>query len=657
MGLICCLLCLLSITTLAFAEQQEPNEPMDFLEMSIEELLEIEISVASKKPEPQFEAPGVISVITKDELERFGGTTLKDILERVPSLIGSTVYMTDRSMIAVRGDQVTHSGNHVLLLLNGRPVREVLEGGIKSEILESFPVNIIEKIEVIRGPGSVLYGSGAFSGVINVITEKAEENDITITGLAGESGAYNTLAKAKYIQGDFSMIVAGRYHEKPDWETTWDYENVIGMTGSEEVHIYDKGPGSYLEINYKNLRFMASYNEWQNYFFIPDYMLLVPGSTFGNAYWKKSFADLGYGLEVNDKWDMDLNLTYTGSTFKVDSWPDIERDSYELIAECTNFISATEKLNIVFGGLYSSCEGEEIMKSAGDWVTINDSSQTSYGVYTQADYSLLENLKLIGGAQANKVENIDLDVVSRAGVIWHLVPSINFKVLYSEAFRAPSINEIGLNHPAMQGNPNLKPEKVETIDIGLNYSGDQVQCGVNYFFSKQSDVIFQDRVNYAVPTYDNIGEFEIQGFEFEGKYYVNKNLLLIGSALYQTNEDEDGEENVTPIANFGAKAGISYKSEKGVTVSLFNIYQGYLDEKYDTQVNPPPGAYNLMNLYCRFDMNKFFDWERSQEVSLLLQVDNLLDEEIWLPNWGLASGNSIPVDQGRTIYFGMEVSF
>jgi outer membrane receptor for ferrienterochelin and colicin len=130
----------------------------------------------------------------------------------------------------------------------------------------------------------------------------------------------------------------------------------------------------------------------------------------------------------------------------------------------------------------------------------------------------------------------------------------------------------------------------------------------------------------------------------------------MASMLYQTNKDKEGNENVTPIANFGAKGGISYKSEKGVTVSLFDIYQGDLDKKYDTQVNPSSGAYNLMNLHCRFSMNKFFDLKLSQDLSLLLQVDNLFDKEIWLPNWGLIIGNSIPVNQGRAIYFGVEVS-
>jgi outer membrane receptor for ferrienterochelin and colicins len=627
-------------------------------ERAEEELLFMHISVvtASKTEEKLSDAPGVITVVTEDELERFAGTTLKDILERVPGLIGSTVYMTDRSMIAVRGAQTKANSVHVLLLINGRPVREVLEGGIITETLESFPVNIIKKIEVIRGPGSVLYGSGAFSAVINVITEKAEKNGVTITGLAGESGAYNTLLEAKYKQGEFSMVVAGRYQERPDWKTTWDYADFITNTVvSKKVDIPNKGPGVYLELNYKNLRCMSSYNQWQNFFCIPDYAPIFPA--FGNAYWKKGFADLGYGLEVNEKWNMDINLTYTRSTFKVNAWPDVKRDSYEFIAECANFINPTEKLGIVLGGLYNYIEGKELMNVPGGQIPINDHNRTSFGFYTQADYWLRQNTRSIGGFQVNKVENIDLDIVPRVGLILYPSSHINIKALYSQAFRAPSINEIGLNHPAMKGNPDLKSEKVNTIDVGANYYGEQFQCGVNYFFSKQIEVIFQDRSGeFPLPTYNNIGEIEIQGVEFEGKYYVNKSLFLTGSTLYQKNEDKEGNEDVTPIANFGAKAGISYRPKKGVALGLFNIYQGPLDEKFDTQLNPSPQAYNIMNLHCRLNLNRLLDWNLSQDLSLLLQADNLLDKEIWLPNWGLIIGNSVPVNQGRTIYFGMEVS-
>ena len=210
----------------------------------------------------------------------------------------------------------------------------------------------------------------------------------------------------------------------------------------------------------------------------------------------------------------------------------------------------------------------------------------------------------------------------------------------------------------MLGNPDLVPEKVNTLDLGVNYLGEQIQAGINFFHSQQKDIIFQNRDLSVVPApmYWNGGEVEFTGVEFEGKYYINRNFFITGSMLYQTNEDKYGNNNVTPIANLGTKGGISYKSEKGITISLFDIYQGDLDEKYDTRVNPSPGAYNLLNLHARADISRLFNMDMKPKFSLFLQVDNLLDKEIWLPDWGLLPGKSIPVNPGRAIYAGLDVT-
>jgi outer membrane receptor protein involved in Fe transport len=313
-------------------------------------------------------------------------------------------------------------------------------------------------------------------------------------------------------------------------------------------------------MNYKKLRFMSSFAKWENHFFIADYAFVFP--SYGTADWEKWFGDLGYGLRISDKWNMDINTTYTRSTFETSSWPNTSRDSYEFVAECANFINPTEKLGIVFGGLYNYFSGDEHVLNMGK---VSDGNRFSVGVYSQADYRLLKTVKLIGGMQANKVENIDLNIVPRGGVIWYPIERVNLKALYGQAFRAPSINELGLNFPEMKGNPDLVPEKVTTIDIGVNYQGEQIQLGANFFNSKQTEIIFQDRSGtvFTAPTYNNGVEITFRGVELEGKYYINRNFLLIGSMLYQTSEDEEGNKNVTPIANLGAKAGISYKSYNG----------------------------------------------------------------------------------------------
>jgi outer membrane receptor protein involved in Fe transport len=196
---------------------------------------------------------------------------------------------------------------------------------------------------------------------------------------------------------------------------------------------------------------------------------------------------------------------------------------------------------------------------------------------------------------------------------------------------------------------------VNTFDIGATILGENFQVGVNYFISRQFDIISQDQ-SVSPAIYNNIGEIEHQGWELEGKYYVTGSLLLTASGLYQINKDKDGNENVAPLSNWGAKGGISYNFDNSFIISLFDIYQGDLDNKYNTQLNPSPGAYNIMNLHSRLNLKELFNWNLKQEFTLLLQADNLFDNEIWLPNWGIPLGYSIPVNSGRTLYFGVEAS-
>jgi outer membrane receptor for ferrienterochelin and colicins len=624
----------------------------DLTDMSLEALLNVQITTASRQEERQSDAPGIVSVMTHDELMRFGGTTLKDILERVPGLIGSSVYMTDRSMIAIRGDQISNSGEHVLLLINGRPVREVQEGGIKSEVIETFPVDIIDRIEVVKGPGSVLYGSTAFSGVINVITERAEKTGMSITGLVGEAGAHGTLGHVKLRSGDFGLVAAGRNLEKPEWPV--DY--VAASPGGNLVNRLDnpnRGTAGYMDATYKDFSFMASMNQWETSYVIPD-SIPVFGAAFGVSRWDKTFLNMGYDKQVAEGWRTTANVTSSRSQFDTSSWPHIERDSSETLVEWTNFVVLSERSKLTLGGLADWIQGTESdPRSGAVW---SEGSRFDYSFYTQIDYQLQGNVKVIGGAQANKIENLDWDLVPRGGIIWYPTPCVNVKALYGEAFRAPSINETHLNHPALRGSLDVEPERVGTIDLAVGYQGERAQVQVDYFRSRLTHIIYQDRTGF--PTYANGADtITIQGAEVEGKYYVNKAVFLTGSVLYQTSEDGSGRKNLTPIAELGTKAGISYASANGLTVGLFDIYQGPLDKQYDSSLNPSPGEYNKLSLYCRLNLRKFFQWKEGPDASLILQADNLLGREIWLPNWGLLPGQSIPYDQGRVVYVGLNLTF
>lgn len=628
----------------------------DLADMSLEELLDTEVSTASKTEEKISDAPGVITVVTKDELRRFGGRTLKDILMRVPSLIASTTSFADRTTIAARGDQIRIDSGHVLVLINGRPTRESLQGGISSDVFEAFPVNIIERIEVIRGPGSVLYGTNAFSAVINVITEAAEPGDrATVTALGGLPGSYGEAVKSTARVGDLGIVTAASFLKRADWKTQYRYSppDSVDVT-VQDVSIPNLRQGAYLGLDYKGVELMSTFNQWDHAYFFDGVV--------GQNRWRRAFGDLGYRFRVTDEleWDTELHATYTLATMDASDFPGIHRQSHDMLGEWANFLRLHESLRLVAGGVYNHIQGTDVYHAAGRDLTVSDASRGSGAFYVQLDHQTLESLKLIAGLQANAIENIDPDVVPRGGIIWRPIKQINVKGLYGQAFRAPSINEIGLRHPELWGQAELRPEKVQAIDAGVSYLGEQLNAGVNYFYTLQRDIIMVDTspsTRISAPAYyNNLGEVQIRGVELELKCYLVSDVYLGGSGLYFFSKDGDGNEDVTPIPNLGAKAGVSYMSDNGLTTSVFYIYQGELDAKYSSRLNPDSEAYHLVNAHLSFDVAKVLEQRFFEGLSLFVEGDNLLDQEIFLPDWGGVTAETIPVNPGRTVYFGISAS-
>ena len=625
--------------------------PQQIQQWSLEQLLNIDITTVSKSSEKEADAPGVISVLTQDEIRRFGGTTLADLLIRIPGLVGSSVFMTDRSVISPRGDQLRPSSSNVLLLINGRPVREQLEGGIKSEVLESFPIDVIERIEVVKGPGSVLYGTQAVSAVINVITKTPERNGLSVSGM-GTDGGFNSSATVTLKAGDLQVLAGGSYHQKPDWATDYLIRAApLAPLTTQQITIPNKGPGAYLGATYKGFRLSAAYVGWDNSFFIPD------TDGLGGASWNKRFADVGWGHQVTKKWRTDVDVTYARSKFAVDANPFITRDSHEAVAEWTNFVDLPRRSQIVFGGLYDRVSGNEVYHGLGFPLTISDANPWSAAGYAQLDVRVVDALKLTGGVQVNKIKGREAGWVPRLGAILTLPGGLHAKALYGEAFRAPSINELSLAHPGLHGDPNLNPERTANFDLSLGYTARRGQVTASYFRNKQTGIIVQDH-STTPANYANAGEAQIEGFEVEGKLYVTKQLYLMGSVLYHDDSAPRRDEGLSPIAAFGGKAGISYMWDSGHTLSLFNAYQGDLDRSLTAgTANPAPGSYDLLYLHGRFDLSQALKMTGKREFSLLIQIDNVLDRTIWVPAWGLDAHESMPYNQGRTVYVGARATF
>ncbi len=623
----------------------------DLGSMDIESLMNVEVTTASRFADNLADAPSIMSVVSSDELRRFGGMTLNEILQRVPGLTGSTVYFTDRSQVVARGDGLKTADSHILFLINGRPTREVIDGGIISDLLESFPVNILERIEIIKGPGSVLYGSNAFSAVVNLITKKPESTQATLSGLAGVNGTLDTSGNVLIKHGDLNGVAAVQLHELPDWPVTYtvppserNLSFAPAVPNVENINLVDRGVGGYLGLNYKGLSFMSALTEWESTGFIE-------GTVSETRLWR-NFYNLGYDRKINKFWDMSFNGTYTRTTFNEPVFPFVTRDSHEFIAEWTNLITINSKTRLTAGGLFNRIGGHEEFTGVTPAVYDMDGSRLGGAFYGQIDYQAIREVKLIAGFQTNKIGSLPLNTVPRAGVVWNPSSKTSVKALYSQAFRAPSLDENLLNNPGLGGNPNLKPELVATYDLGVYYQASRFEAGIDYFHSKLTNNI----VTLPGPTrsvYFNFGGVTFNGMEVEAKYYFMKDFFVQGSTLYQTNTDQNGLTNVSPIPTVGFKLGLSYENNHGITASLYDVSDGAITGPNYSGVNPVQGWHHIVNGNFRFDLSRYFPFGDRTGVAAVAHINNLTNQAIWLPN-GFSSVDTVPVSQGRNVFAGLE---
>ena len=184
--------------------QESTANSTESTETEGEEFLEVfEITTVSKKAEAVWEAPGVVSAVSAQQIEMFGDAGVWDVFARMPGV--QNTHGTGINRTSIRGGESNTSVSHVLVLIDGRPVRA--SGGNLSQYSPTytFPVDSIERIEVSRGPASVLYGTNAFEGVINIVTKDNPTNGVTFSLEGGKWNTERAEMTAAYHKGDFHV--------------------------------------------------------------------------------------------------------------------------------------------------------------------------------------------------------------------------------------------------------------------------------------------------------------------------------------------------------------------------------------------------------------------------------------------------------------------
>jgi outer membrane receptor for ferrienterochelin and colicins len=616
-------------------------------DISLEDLLNMEVTTASKKAEKNIDAPGIISTITKEEIKYFGANNLNDVLERATSIQTIGSHLWPNNISAMRGDLRSLYDNHTLLLINGRPIRDGVTGGVNYPIYLGLPVEMIEKIEIIRGPGSVLYGSNAFTSVINIITkDNGDKNSIRINGTAGSFGTMGGSVHGAYAKNDFKAKV----NVNLDNLKGWDYSAITVHPDPSLPNLpIDKkygrqNTGLAADLSYKGLSFTGFYT-----FNNQEIVGIIPYASWeGKNKMSRLFLNLSYTHKISDAWEASLNLTHNSSDWRVNDEaivPFDHQENSDNLAELTVNGSLLENLNLVVGGVIDTRNKNNIGPNDAIPIKYN---QTHLSAYIQADYRPIEILKLIVGAQLNKPNVGDIDIVPRVGAIFNFTDNFGVKTLYASAFRSPWPIEQFLDNPNIVGNPNLEPEKISTLDIQLFYSSKKAEGSITYFNSLFTNSVTRGILD-SVFTYINQGELHMNGFELEGKVTISSNIFIKGSATIQNNADEETVAVYTP--KFMGKIGAFYKTNFGLTAGIYNTYFGKPKENNGAIVNPEATGMDLISI------NLIYKLPISLPLEFSVYAQNLLNSTYHYTEFSRNWVNTLPMQPGAGIYGKINLTF
>ena len=561
-----------------------------YLSLPLEELMEQKVSISTQSEQSIGKAPSVVSVITADDIRATGATNLADVLQSVPGIHVRYQQFAFRPLISFRGT----NDKQTLIMVDGAPISDLMwRAGI---FWKGLPTSMIDRVEIIRGPGSALFGTDASAGVINVITKVAGKivgNEFGVRGGSDDTQSAWMQYGGEWNGFDVAMtadLFRTDGHDpfiRSDAQTRLDNDPIIASSAS-------LAPAD-AEYGWKNadLRLSLARDNWRLQLDYSEHDDLETGMTGAGALDPVTKGDdsrfnvalLYDDLQFSADWGVKAQLRYrhidysSGDGFQ--EWPPghIDPDTLGLYpgGVLSQWESAEHGVSGETSGLYRGIEGHALTIGAGfRWqdiyrveqrvnsgvdgngallppggplVDISDSpyafapekDRTITYAYLQDVWTISDQLELTAGARFDHNSDYGDSFNPRVALVWNTTDTVTTKFLYGQAFRAPYFQELYAETSFSLPNPDLDPERSETWELALSYMPRKdIRLGMNLYRYEQRDFIRLLEVP-GLPKlqYQNSGEYDVNGLEFEAWWQPREDLSV--SANYAYNDPDDSE--------------------------------------------------------------------------------------------------------------------
>jgi iron complex outermembrane recepter protein len=615
----------------------------EILDLSLEQLLNVQIQSASLTKKKKRLSPSTVSNITGKELIAMGARTLSDALKLLPG-VNILERRNGRNMVWIRGIPSGHN-TKIMLVVDGVPHREPVFGGWSPD--EELPLNNIDHIEVIRGPGSALFGGNAYSGLISVFTlnkaKKKPEINLTLGSFNSKKVAF--LAGNELATGNWLFM--GSLYKTDGYDIARDRQGKA-TDHKNEVYSYNGN----LKINVGKLKLGLSLNNYGTEYPLysirqskpQDYKILTAYADYNSSLNEATWFNKAYLYRVNRKmdrrrWDQQGKLFYQSfSALDTQLLGTTSRINYQLNNHALMLGGSVELLKvnnyaeiINLRNYLAINETQSILSKDGD----NSPNTVNYALFIQDDIAMFNHeLGITLGLRADKYQEFDLELSPRISLVYAPNNTWTLKAMWGSAFRPPSnlqqyeVRSDG-NSP---GNSNLTPEQITTKELELSYRINTNQnISTRYFINSLSNFI---RTVNSTPYANVLGEKSISGHEFEYVASYQPQNTYFEKIQLKSNATHINSNEASVAPNTATIQGIAELNWGSVSLAWNYVGRRNFSSSYHSRVTDLDfKAVDNKGAYSTIDMNMIVKSLWNLPLDVNFSAYNLLDEQYYNPTY------------------------
>ncbi|OJK07005.1 ligand-gated channel protein [Acinetobacter baumannii] len=656
------------------------------------------VVTASGSAQNVADAPASISVITAEELQKKAYTDVTDAIKNIPGV--SVAGGGNNQDILLRG----MGAGYTKYLVNGRsisPGRSVSTNGTDGGKIGAYlpPIDMIERIEVVRGPMSSLYGSDAMGGVINIITKKASsgiwEGSITpqytksANDISNDEYGISTYLTGPLIKDKLSLSIDANFQGNDESDLAQKDPKAVGEANKSngaktEKKVRKLGTELTWNVNNENDISLRYDNTKQEYTATAGKSKPLTGVASSDATTYSELNKNVYMIGHKGTFDKFVTNTY----FQREDTEKVQDKTIEERFDIFNTQSSYTLNNhvLTFGGQYQK---EKFTNESNGLIgtvdfAVRDADRWQGALFLEDEWNITNDFILTTGLRYNDDELFGGEFTPRIYGVYHLIDGLTVKGGISTGYKQPNIAQVtegfgqgtgGAGSPApypralILGNPDLEPEKSTSYELGLNYTNYDIGLlsSLMIFKTDYKDKISESRIcdgggdrqdpstwtcqqganKYLfLSSYENIQDAEIKGIEFTLDYDVLDNLKVSTSYTYTDSEQKSGDFKGQPLNKIPKQMfnlGLDYNiSDQWNTWMQYN-YRGKTSD-YLSRTSMAEGTPG----YGTFDLGAVF--KASDTLSLKAGIYNIANKEITNEEYGA-------VIDGRRYTVGMNMKF